>query len=197
MNWQLQYEPNHQHCGEACLTLTQHNRCEPLRRWFGPMATQLARWLRASHSKISGQHPTTINKSLAQQLLMQASFHHQACLHRYHVTQDLPAQSPAMCDVLLYLRMSRLHPCQDTMETLLNTQMPHCQDLEDILQRLVQAELIQCINSGSQRFYDKNPYPHDHILDTQTDRLFDYTGPEDLSATRILIQPHAARYWIH
>lgn len=174
MTWQLQFNPNHQNCGEACLTLSRRSRCEPLRCWFGPLATQLVDWLQDNTPAVNFtvQRIIIIDKTLAQHLLVQASFHHQACLQRHQVAQDManlpkPLQA-AMADVLLFIRMAQSHPCHHTLETLINTQLPHCQDLESILQQLLQAELIQQIHGEpptyGEKYGDKNAQSLGHAV---------------------------------
>ncbi len=181
MTWQLTYTENHQQSGESCLQLNHHKKNKQLRSWFGPLAQHLFRLIKKQLSSTTTEHHTVfqIEKQLAQHLLIQASFYHQRCLHQYQVYDDIKNlqlnQHNELCELLLFIRMSAQHPSQQTLQQLIDNQLPWYTDFNTEIKTLIDAKLIQKIGYRGLVFYDKNPYPHDHILDLHNQRLHDYT----------------------
>ncbi len=194
MNWQLTLINNYQNSGESCVQLTHTKRENLLRSWFGPFAQQLF------HS-ITNKVPTPvknshnccldIGKQCAQYLLVQASYQHQRCLYQYQVNQDLNNKgiqgAHELGDLLLYIRMTAQHPCHQNIEQLYNTQLSSCHDTGQALNTLLDARLIQQINYQQLTYYDKNPYPHDHVLNLRSEKLTDLTGNETWQENHIRV----------
>ncbi len=182
MIWQLKLTANHQQSGEFCLSLSQGKRNHLLRRWFGPLAQHLFQQPVCSREKTPATIDQDINidKQMAQHLLIQASFFHQRCLQQYQIQNHLKQQcqhySHELCELLLFIRMSSQHPCQKTLQLFVDCQMPWCTDIEAEINTLLDARLIQKIKYKDLIFYDKNPYPHDHLLNLKTSQLKDFNS---------------------
>ena len=197
MTWQLNFIKNHQQTGEYCLELCRINKPTPLRCWFGPMAQHLLQ--QSNHYLPSSQTLYTegntqrwgIEKQLAQHLLVEASFFHQRCLHQYQVNDDIKSKgldnNHDLSELLLFIRMSAQHPSHQTLITLVNSQQHRSSAFEDNLNTLLSHKLIQKIGYNNWVFYDKNPYPHDHLLDLSTFKLHDFSGQKKTHELQLLI----------
>ncbi len=197
MSWKLTIFDDYLHTGESCLKLTHSDRINTFRSWFGPMAHQLFnvavdKYHRACRHQTQSQ--LSIQKQFAQHLLIEASFHHQRCLQRYQIYTDIKNSglnhTQNLSEILLFIRMTPQHPCIDTLQLFANKQLPNCLDLEEALQSLTDVKLIQKICVKEIDFYDKNPYPHDHVWDFETKDLKDYTLKEHLKSHQQLIKCH-------
>ncbi len=197
MTWQLKLIENHQQTGEHCLELCRINKHSPLRSWFGPIAQLLLqqnhRYLPPS-KKLNDEANTqrwAIDKQMAQYLLVQASFFHQRCLHQYQVNDDIKSKgldnNHDLSELLLFIRMSSQHPSHQTLLTLVSSQLPSNKGLEGNLNTLLSAKLIQKISFHNWAFYDKNPYPHDHLLDLKTFELNDFNQHQKRHEQQLLI----------
>lgn len=190
MTWHLSMIENHQQSNEHCLQLRHHNKPTPLRSWFGPMAQHLLQQIRSClppAEKLKTKHNTqnfVLDKQLAQHLLIQASFFHQRCLHQYQISDDLKnkglSHSHELCELLLFIRMSAQHPSHQTLQVWVENQLPYWVDFEAELNTLLNAKMVQKISHQDWVFYDKNPFPHDHLLDLTSLKLNDFYGPEQL-----------------
>ncbi len=193
MTWQIKYTPQLGNQKEACLTIQKHKKNYKLRGWYGPLAELIfkvvQKYLPANHEQHKQQY--AIEKQLAQFILIQASFLHQKCLHDYQVLSD--TDKAGLCkhhdltDLLLFIRMTANHPCFDSVMAFGQTQIPWCDDIETQLDQLLEQKLIQQVKYRQWHFYDKNPYPHDHILDLKNQRLFDHHQHNQLEKHQKLI----------
>jgi len=187
MTWQVNFTYNYKQSGECCLELCHEKRNTQLRSWFGPLAQHLFNQpqLKLFSDQTKEQYNFSIDKQMAQFLLIKASFFHQRCLHMYQVKDDIKRQeliySHELCELLLFIRMSNQHPSHQTLELFVEYQIPWCEDLRSKIESLLSAKLIQKISLNSTYkhnglvFYDKNPYPHDHLLNLETLKLNDVT----------------------
>ncbi len=180
MTWQIRYTPQHPKHREACLTLQNNKKHYKLRGWYGPLAELIFKNIQ-KYLPIKKQQPIqqqTIEKQLAQFILIQASFLHQRCLHDYQITTDTEkaglAKHHDLADLLLFIRMTANHPCYDSIMTLFDTQIPWCEDIDTQLNMLLECKIIQQLRFQNWHFFDKNPFPHNHVLDLQKQMLFDY-----------------------
>ena len=180
-HWQLTYHPDFRHLGEAGLTLHKQDRSEALRHWVGPLAERLVNRLsQHNNTPTLNTHVSTqfnISKLMAQHLLIEASFQHQYCLHRFQVIKDLQKnqlQSGSMEEVLLYLRMTPQHPCHDKVLEVMSLMQPDNTRCEEQLTELQECRLIQSIKHRNSVFYDKNPLPHAHLYDPEQGCLYDH-----------------------
>ncbi|MCB1581668.1 MAG: hypothetical protein R3E90_08920 [Marinicella sp.] len=180
MNWTIKYTPKWKNNQEALLTLVSSHQRHPLREWYGPLAELI---FCSSYKHLSKHISMTtqqfdIEKQLAQFILMQACFLHQKCLHEYQVNQDTKkaglTNNNDLAELLLFIRMTSNHPNQHSLMTFHNAQIPWCDDFETRIDNLINSKLIQHIRYKNMDFFDKNPYPHDHILDLHDKVLFDY-----------------------
>ncbi len=184
MTWHVGFIDNYQQTGECCLKLRHGKRGTQLRGWFGPLARHLYSLTQpqfhANQSKTS-KH-LAIDKQMAQFLLIQASFFHQRCFHMYQVKDDIKRQnlnfSHEVCELLLFIRMSNHHPSHKTIQLFVQHQIPWCEDFEKKIEDLLAVKLIQKFSHNNLVFYDKNPYPHDHLLDLKTLKLEDFIDRE-------------------
>ncbi len=197
MTWQINLINDFRCSGETCLELTHHHRYCQLRNWFGPFAQRLFnsikdQLLRSNDDSVI--HQIIVDKQFAQYLLVQASFLHQRCMHQYQVHQDIHDKgitySHELGELLLYVRMTPQHPSQQTLEHFIDTQLAWCDETEQAIHTLLESKLIQKIKFNQQTYYDKNPYPHDHILNLDTNILSDYTGQEYMGSTSLQIINH-------
>ena len=162
-------------------SLNHEKKKNLLRCWFGPLALHLFQQTICSQqiNQTTINQSIKIDKKMAQHLLIQASFFHQRCLQQYqvqnHLKQQFQSYSHELCDLLLFIRMSSQHPCQKTLQLFVDCQMPWCTDLDAEINTLLDAKLIQKIKYRDLIFYDKNPYPHDNILNLKTSKLEDFT----------------------
>ncbi|MCX7553867.1 hypothetical protein OS175_08250 [Marinicella sp. S1101] len=191
MTWTLHIDCNFQNTHEFCLQLNHTDKARNFRSWMGPMAKHLFMQLQQNLARCTSSQSFIIEKQLAQYALMQASFHHQRCLHQFQIIQDLEAIDLAghneMADMLLFIRMTPQHPCHDTLLLFSQQQTPWTQDAEAVIAQLVEAKLIQIIKCGEQTYYDKNPYPHDHVLDLNTLKLTDFTAEGPVEKYQTLV----------
>jgi len=140
------------------------------------------------------KHPTTISdqtaqinidKHSAQYFLIEASFYHQQCLQQYQVINDIYKlginKTEEVIELLLYLRMTSLHPSHEDLQVFAGCQPRHNLCLEQALDTLLDNRLIQKIEFLEFQFYDKNPYPHGHIFDLKTQTIKDHNSIEQLS----------------
>ena len=184
MTWIINYSRNFKQTDECCLELCHRNKSTPLRAWFGPLASQLFQLInnQINLTKLASRSSFIIEKHQAQYLPIQASFLLQRCQHLYQVNKDLKhldsKYQHEVCEILLFIRMSNQHPKQQTLQLFTDIQLPHCTDIETAIDVLLKAKLIQKIQYNDWVFYDKIPYPHDHVLDLNSLKLVDYNHSE-------------------
>jgi hypothetical protein len=138
-----------------------------------------------------------LDKTQAQHILIQAAMVQQHCMQHYRVYADLKTNNIddlASHDLLLFIRMSNYHP---SWSDLISYQqhshvIESTHQMQSLLHILQNKQLIQGITADNQQFYDKNPYPHCHVLDTITGRLSDYDCHlNSLQSRRYLRIPHS------
>jgi hypothetical protein len=66
--------------------------------------------------------------------------------------------------------------------------MPNNPDFETAVETLILTKLIQKIAFLHFKFYDKNPYPHDHIFDHKTHQLKDHDCYDRMNTQQQLIK---------
>jgi hypothetical protein len=79
-----------------------------------------------------------------------------------------------LAEILLFIRMTDKHPCQQSLEQFTAQQTPWCHDMQAAIDRLLECKLIQQVKYQQWLFFDKNPYPHNHLLDIKNNSLVDY-----------------------
>ncbi len=176
--------------------MTQLKRNNCLRQWFGPMAQQLFNIIsshRNSSTTCDHHRCILLDKQAAQHFLIEASFYQQKCIQQFQVTSDIRAKClnpiQAMSELLLYIRMTNQHPSHENLHIFSHCHLPYDLEFEAALEALVVAKLIQKIEFLHFTFYDKNPYPHDHIFDHKSFTLTDQNRIERLFDHQRLI-PH-------
>ncbi len=182
-SWQLSISHMQSPLNEYQLQLINNKTNKTWRSWFGPIAWQIYRKAKSqvlkNHRFAVQNNSLLFDKHYAQHLMIEASLHHHFCHHLYQTTDDLRQQDMAQDldahDLLLYIRMTPQHPCHQTISRLASEKSKLGVDHKLIIDRLVARRLIQKIVINQQTFYDKNPHPHDHLFNTQTGQLTDYT----------------------
>jgi hypothetical protein len=179
MTWKLSYDRQCNLHQEACLTIHNDRKQYKLRGWYGPMAELILQSIKKFIPRIhTSPLKQPIEKQMAQFILMQASFLHQKCLHEFQVQTDTDrvglSDDHNLAELLLFIRMTANHPCSDSIAAFSQTQIPWCDDVQTHLNQLVDCKLIQRVKYQQWYFYDKNPYPHNHIVDLQDQMLFDH-----------------------
>ncbi len=193
MTWKFTLNKNHKRSKEYSLTLSQVKHDKILRRWFGPMAQHLFSKIKNKQLPHSTQSSLTVtlDKQAAQYFLIKASFFHQQCLQQYQVLTDLIKHgietTEEVIESLLYIRMTCLHPSQQNIHLMADCQLACSLHIDHALDELVKAKLIQKIEFLHFKFYDKNPYPHGHIFDKESQTLRDHNNIELLGEHQRLI----------
>ncbi len=180
-SWQLKLTKNHQATKEYSLKLINKKANKTFRNWFGPLALQIyhkaKRHLTKNQHKITKQNTLTFDKHFAQHVMIEASLYQQLCHHHYQTVEDLELKGlshhTSTNNVLLYIRMTAQHPSRQTIKTLLWDEKNHGVDHDQIVDKLVQHRLIQKFKINDHIFYDKNPYPHNHLYNVETNQLTD------------------------
>ncbi|MFV0543118.1 MAG: hypothetical protein ACK5L8_05430 [Marinicella pacifica] len=174
--WNIKLTPAHHNELNDILSLNRTDT--PFRNWFGALAGEIYKSIRHGLN-LPLASPKTLNKTEAQHILIEAAMVQQQCLQHYRVYQDLAQHNLtdlALHDVLLFIRMCNYHPGE---HDLLDYQK-HSHVIEStghlkiLLNQLEEQRLIQTIRANHRVFYDKNPYPHCHLFDTETGRISDY-----------------------
>lgn len=180
MSWQIYFTKNHQQTGDCCLQLTNSFSNYNLRSWSGPFASHLFDSIKPKlNTADTNNGSVTIDKQFVQYLLIKASFLHQKCMYEYQVTSDLSKtiglnDIHEMAEILLYIRMTEKHPCLESLIHFAEQQIPWCNDIHSAIEALLDHKLIQQIKYHRWCFFDKNPYPHNHLLDMETNCLVDH-----------------------
>lgn len=174
--WHIELTPANSHQLNDVLNLSQIHK--PFRKWFGVLAGEIFKSIHIG-LQLPLARPKVLNKTEAQHILIEAAMIQQQCLHHYRVYQDLKihqAKDLALHDLLLFIRMSHYHPNEmDLMDYQEHSHVIESDDhLKHLLHQLQEQRLIQKIHANNRIFYDKNPYPHCHLLDTKTGRISDY-----------------------
>ncbi|TDR22741.1 hypothetical protein [Marinicella litoralis] len=196
MTWQLTLINNHRQSNECCLKMTQLKRNRILRQWFGPMAWQLFKSVTGDKTTpVCHNEKVLLDKQTAQSFLIEASFFHQKCLQLYQINSDLKSKglvpSQELCELLLYLRMTTQHPSHQIISLLADCHFPCNLSFDRALKALLNAQLIQKIVCLPFIFYDKNPYPHDHVFDQTSQSLTDHDNIKIIHDHQMIIQHHA------
>lgn len=176
--WNIQLTPaNHNQLNDV-LALNQSNRHGHFRRWFGALAGEIYLGIKSGLNLVIAQQQP-LDKTQAQHILIQAGMVQQQCMHHYRVYHDLKSQGItdlALHDLLLFIRMASYHPSDQDLDNY--QQHSHVIEspshLQTLINELNNKQLIQRIVAKDKPFYDKNPYPHCHLLDTETGRISDY-----------------------
>ena len=181
MTWKLTLELNHLNTKECRLTMTHCKRNVVLRQWFGPMAHQLLQMAKGNLNPVLSttlDGSLLIDKQMAQYFLIEASFYHQKCLQQFQITADLKNKhlpiKQDLCELLLYIRMTHQHPSHESLAVFSACHLPCNAEFNQAIESLVDTRLIQRIEFLHFTFYDKNPYPHDHIFDCNSQTLKDH-----------------------
>ena len=126
----------------------------------------------------------SIDKQAAQYFLIEASFYHQKCLQQFQITADLKNKqlsvTQQLSELLLYIRMTRQHPSHESLDVFSACHLPCNAGFDQTIESLIKAKLIQRIEFLHFKFYDKNPYPHDHIFDYNSQTLKDHDSIESI-----------------
>ncbi len=191
MPWELNINSNFKDTSECCLQLSHTEKKQSFRSWFGPLAKHIYIQLQNKFNFRAQGESFQIEKQFAQYTLMQASFHHQRCIYQYQINSDLEANALTgqydLAELLLFIRMTPQHPSQDTLIEFAQKQMPWCADIDTAINQLLDAKLIQKIICDGHIFYDKNPYPHDHVLDIPSQKLKDFTFDQPIQKNQRLV----------
>lgn len=193
--WTIQLIPANRNQFNDLLSLDQSKNKAHFRSWFGGLAGEIYQGIKSGlNLAIAQKQP--LDKTQAQHILIQAAMVQQQCMHHYRVYHDLKTQGItdlALHDLLLFIRMANYHPSHQDLQNY--KQHSHVIESDAHLQTLINAlnnkKLIQRITVKNNHFYDKNPYPHCHLLDTETGHISDYDC--QLNATqnvRFLRIPH-------
>lgn len=198
MTWKLTLIHNYQNSNEYCLTMTHLKRNSTLRQWYGPIARQLfkkASYKHNSFSSVENQHSILMDKQATQYFLIEASFFHQKCVQLFQINNDVKAKclslTQEVSELLLYIRMTDQHPSHKNLIIFADCHIPCHLDFENTLKSLLEVRLIQKIEILHFVFYDKNPYPHDHIFDHKSLTLKDHNQIEQLLNHQKLINHQA------
>ncbi len=176
--WTIKLTPANTNQFNDLLSLDQSKHNGHFRSWFGGLAGEIYQGIKSGLNLAIAQ-PQSLDKTQAQHILIQAAMVQQQCMYHYRVYHDLKAQQLtdlALHDLLLFIRMANYHPSK---QDLLNYQQhSHVIEspghLQSLLDQLDNKQLIQGIVADNKQFYDKNPYPHCHLLDTETGHISDY-----------------------
>lgn len=191
MSWEIKINTNYKETSEYCLQLCHTKKNQSFRSWFGPLAHHIYLQLKRQFNFVKEQHKLSVDKQLAQYVLMQASFLHQRCLYQFQVTHDLTnhhlSKRYEVAELLLFIRMTHQHPSHHTLLACAQSQIPWCIETDEAIKSLLDSKLIQKIECIDHIFYDKNPYPHDHVLDTSDYKLNDFTSAHQLNNNERLI----------
>ncbi|MCX7545138.1 hypothetical protein [Marinicella gelatinilytica] len=176
--WTIELTPASHRQFNDVLSLNQNKTTGHFRRWFGGLAGEIYLGIK-SGLDLAIARPQPLDKTQAQHILIQAAMVQQQCMHHYRVYQDLKAhdlKDLALHDLLLFIRMANYHPSyQDLGEFQQHSHVIESNEhLKTLINELNSKQLIQCIKVNNKRFYDKNPYPHCHLLDTETGLISDY-----------------------
>ncbi len=195
-NWSIQLTPaNHFQLNDV-LSLNKHNYGEHFRSWFGGLAGEIFQRIRSGFNLALAQ-PQKLDKTQVQHILIEAALVQQQCMHHYRVYSDLKTHDItdlALHDLLLFIRMANYHPGeQDLVHYQQHSHViENSNHLNQLLCQLHDHKLIQKISANNSVFYDKNPYPHCHLLDTETGRISDYDCHlNSLHDSRFRRIPHA------
>lgn len=192
MPWELSITHDYKETTESCLQLQHSDKENVFRSWFGPLAKYIYLTLQNKFDFNPDKRSFLIEKQFAQYTLMQASFHHQRCSHVYQINQDLENQGLSekyeLAEILLFIRMTPQHPSHETLIQFGQQQIPWCDDIEAAIEQLIETKLIQRIHCETHIFYDKNPYPHDHILDLSENTLNDLAFDQPINEHQKLIR---------
>lgn len=194
--WYIELTPANHHQLNDVLALRKTNQKQPFRHWFGGLAGEIFDRIN-SGLKLSLNPNHVLDKTQAQHILIEAAMVHQHCMYHYRIHSDLKPRDTddlALRDLLLFIRMANYHP--NEQDLIHYQQHSHviesCDHLFSLINQLQKQQLIQKITVGSSTFYDKNPYPHCHLLDTETGRISDYDCHlNTLHNKRFLRIPHA------
>lgn len=191
MSWKLNLSHNFNHTNEYCLQLCHTEKNQSFRSWFGPLAKRIHHHLQSCLKLPTTDQPVTMDKHDSQYALMQASFLHQRYLYQFQVNHDLELNQLSnnfdLVELLLYIRMTKQHPNHETLLMFAQTQMPWCDEPEAAINLLVETKLIQKIDFLNYTFYDKNPYPHDHVLDLKKLILNDLNTTHEINVNERLV----------
>jgi len=176
--WSIQLNPAVRQQPNDVLSLRNQNQSKHFRSWFGALAGEIYQSIRVGLN-LPLAKPKALDKTEAQHILIQAAMVQQHCMQYYRVYADLKLKhidDLALHDLLLFIRMANYHPNQQDL--IHYQQHSHVIEssghLQSLLNQLQQQQLIQRISTDDKIFYDKNPYPHCHLLDTETGRISDY-----------------------
>lgn len=191
MSWQIHINSNHEETSECCLQLRHSDKNHTFRSWFGPLAKLIYLQLQSKFNLTDCGHTIQIEKQFAQYTLMHASFIHQRCMYQYQITNDLKLNNLSdqhdLAELLLFIRMTCQHPTERTLIACVQTQMPWCDEVERAIDALIETKLIQKIVCTDHVFYDKNPYPHDHVFDLKEHKLNDFNDSQKLNRNQRLV----------